>query len=83
MLKNLKHSETTKKKISEAMQGDKNHNWNGGRTKDDDGYIRLYSPTHPFANGRGYIPEHRLIMEQYLNRFLSDGEVVYHVDGNK
>lgn len=45
-------------------------------------YVRLYQPHHPFSDAKGRVPEHRLIMEKKLNRFLTKNEVVHHIDGN-
>lgn len=46
--------------------------------KDDYGYIRVYMRDHPFATKHGYILEHRLIMEQYIGRYLFPWEHVHH-----
>jgi len=57
----------------------------GGISYSKDGYIKIYCPNHPYANGgrRGlYVYAHRLIMEQILGRYLTPDEVVHHKDGN-
>lgn len=47
------------------------------------GYICLYIPKHPNSTSLGYIPEHRLIMEKKIGRYLKSGELVHHIDGNR
>jgi hypothetical protein len=54
--------------------------WKGGRWKDDGNYIHIYSPKHPNCNHQGYVLEHRLIMEAHLGRFLTEEEVVHHIN---
>jgi len=60
-----------------------NHNWKGGRFKTMDGYVRVLAPDHPFADIRGYVLEHRLILEQKLGRLLLRTEVGHHLNGIK
>ena len=50
---------------------------------DEDGYILIYRPEHPYCNINGWIREHRLIMEQHLGRYLTRIEVVHHINKNK
>ncbi len=38
--------------------------------QDDRGYILILSPHHPFKDSRGYVYEHRLVMEKALGRFI-------------
>lgn len=52
------------------------------RVIDPRGYILIFNPLHPFAKGKGYVYEHRLVMERYLKRFLQSNEIVHHKDGN-
>lgn len=39
--------------------------------------------SHPKASKRGYVLEHRIVMENALGRLLMDNEVVHHRDENK
>lgn len=61
---------------------EKNYFWNGGRFVDVDGYVLVKCPGHPYAENRGYVREHRLVMEKKLGRFLEPTEVVHHKDRN-
>ena len=46
------------------------------------GYIMRKAPYHPYANSRGYVPEHRLVMENQINRYLVPRkELVHHING--
>jgi hypothetical protein len=74
----------TRKKISERNKlqiGEKGKNWKGGTYKRD-GYNWVYSPEHPFTRDK-HVSEQRLVMEKYLGRFLTSGEIVHHKNGNK
>lgn len=80
--------------LTSFKKGDQNPSWKGGRRIDENGYVRLLMPDHPFAKD-GYIAEHRLNVEvrtrtHYPNhpllvevngvKYLDQKSVVHHVD---
>lgn len=74
-------SDETRKKMSESHQLEKHSNWKGGKTFTGR-YIRIKKRDHPFSNMLGYVYEHRLIVEQYLGRYLDKKETVHHINSN-
>ena len=65
------------------IKGCEHPNWKGGRYQDKDSYWYILKSEHPRANKSGYILEHILITEEKLGRYLKDGEVVHHIDGDR
>ena len=63
-----------------VYRGEKNSHWKGGRVKMTKGYIHIYMPSHPLASNRGYVLEHRLVVEKHLGRYLKPKEVVHHLE---
>lgn len=47
------------------------------------GYKMLYFPDHPTSDSRGYIMEHRLVMEKHIVRLLNPVEKVHHKNKNR
>ena len=43
------------------------------------GHILLYSPNHPNAK-KNFVPEHRIVLESQIGRYLLPNEVVHHID---
>jgi hypothetical protein len=59
-----------------------NPRWNNGK-RTYNGYYSLLRKEHPFADHAGYVYEHRLVMENYLGRYLKPEEQVHHINGDK
>jgi|SRR5215211_2797954 len=62
---------------------EKNPNWKGGKYISSQGYVLMINKHHPNCDGRGYVPEHTLVMEYHLGRYLTKYEIVHHINGNK
>jgi hypothetical protein len=79
--------QSVRNKISKSLKGqnlmDKNGNWKGGKFTRKDGYVFIYSPYHPHRNIEGYVMEHRLVIEQAINRFLKPTEIIHHINHNR
>ncbi len=66
-------------KWGKEKEGASNPNFNGGKYVDDKGYLRVLRPSHPYAN-KGYIYEHRLVIEAELGRYLQPWETIHHIN---
>ena len=67
---------------SKRPKGANSHMWKGGKHKINEGYIKIYCPNHPSANGQ-YMLEHILVIEKAIGRPLKNGETAHHINGNK
>ena len=68
--------------IEATKSGEENGNWKGGRSVTKNGYIYVLCPKgHPRLKVSRYVLEHRLVMEQYIERYLLPKEVVHHKSG--
>ena len=56
--------------------------WKGGKRLNHNGYMTIRMSDHPNAVN-GYIFEHRLIMEEFLGRYLTKEEIVHHINHSK
>lgn len=54
-----------------------------GFTISSRGYRLIMVKNHPYAWKKGYILEHRLIIEQKIRRYLLPHEKVHHINGNR
>lgn len=63
----------------EALKGRKSSNWKGGKLKHC-GYILILKKNHPFCDSKGYVREHRLVIEKIIGRYLKPEEVVHHAN---
>lgn len=74
-------SEETRKKISDARKCNYNGlNGCGHTKKNAKGYVLAYCPLHPNAHKDGYVFFHTVIVERELGRYLTENEVVHHIN---
>lgn len=73
-------------RATELKKGQKPHNFRGEsftQSRPQSGTYRyIYVPDHPNATTRGYVREHRLVMEEKLGRYLGADEVIDHINMN-
>lgn len=91
LLKNPAKNLEIRKILREKQLGDRNNQWNGGKIKvyshasqnKTNHYVKIKMPTHPYSDSQGYIMQHRLIMEEYLGRYLLKEEIIHHINWDK
>jgi len=81
--KKLKITSSTVYRIAARYNVNIVDNFHKGFSISDSGYKLIKVDDHPFADSKGYVREHRLVMEEFLGRFLDVGECVHHMDENK
>jgi hypothetical protein len=57
--------------------------WAKLSNKKDKRYIDVYIPSHPNCSRKGYVKEHRLVMESNIGRYLEPQETVHHKNGDR
>lgn len=75
-------SNTWNKKEADKKRGHGAH-WKGGQWINSYGYRNIWMPKHPNTTSKGYVLEHRLIMEKKIGRYLTKQEVVHHINGQR
>lgn len=75
-------SEAHKGKKRPYMTGKNNPAWNGGKRRIN-GYIYIFSKDHPFRSKRGYVAQHRLIVEESLRKQCPNHPALIEIDGVK
>ena len=54
------------------------------RTKHSQGYWLVWIKDHQYKNNSGYVPEHRLVMEKRIGRYINPKvEDVHHIDKDR
>lgn len=67
-----------------SRKGPLSSNWKGGKTTNKDGYVRVKVPDgYTGKSHNGYVHEHRLVVEQIIDRPLFSHETVHHVNGDR
>jgi hypothetical protein len=79
-LRGRKLSIEHKKNLSIARMGKSFPRLNGGKMRHSKGYVFILNHDHPFSNSRGYVQEHRLVIEKQIGRYLHRWEVVHHIN---
>lgn len=74
--------EPMKYKKGHSSKGSGNPMYNNGISNDKE-YIIISKPDHPNKRINGFVPQHRLVMEQHIGRYLTKDEHIHHKDGNR
>ena len=74
------HTPWNRNKKVPQISGKNSHWWKGGEVIDNNGYVLIYSPNHPFKSSTNYVRRSHLIVEKYLGRFLKPKEIVHHIN---
>lgn len=74
-------SRSCARKLDFERRGSKGPTYRDGRTKHPNGYIKVQAKDNPNCDARGYVFEHRLVMEKHLGRLLLKTETVHHKNG--
>ncbi len=78
--KNRKFTPERIEKMRFNVLGKRNPNFKGGKHIDKEGYVCILKTTHPFCSNKGYVKEHRLIVESQIGRYLLPKEKCHHLN---
>lgn len=67
----------SKGKKRPEISGKNHYNWKEYLKK---GYKVVHCQNHPFSSKKGYIQQHRLIVEEFIGRYLTKREVIHHIN---
>lgn len=67
--------------IKGSNEGRSNPRWNGGKTIDRHGYVKILKPICPMSDSKGYVYEHRYKMSIKIGRDLTNKDIVHHING--
>ncbi|KKM13431.1 hypothetical protein LCGC14_1716280 [marine sediment metagenome] len=81
ILKHMQKLNIPRRTLSESHKGLR-YCWFKGWSKNR-GYKYIYFPKHRYANQKGYVAEHRLVLETQLGRYLKPKEKTHHINGKK
>lgn len=45
-----------------------------------DGYVRIFTNEHPARTQGNYVSQHRLVVEEFINRLVVKGEIIHHIN---
>jgi len=77
-------SETTVRKSAIRQGKSVNDRYHKGEIITHNGYRMVKAPEgHPGADSKGYVREHRLVLESKLGRYLEQHEVAHHINHDK
>lgn len=76
-------SESRELRFPGGRRGADHPRWIGGLVDSGQGYLFRYAPENPNADKRGYVMEHRLVMEKHIGRPILPTEIVHHKNGDR
>lgn len=76
-------TQVTVSRVARHIGVDTRNDYHKGCIITHNGYRMVQAPDHPYCDSKGYIREHRLVMEKHIGRILEPDEVVHHINHDK